>query len=136
MMKHKPKSLTSAILIALIVIACIAAANFLGIGTIYSATRIGYVEHGGWRNWSAKYTMLHGQMKHTIRPEDTQKTLHIEVVTEDGSISIEITDKDGNIVFDEDNMETATYDVNVSEKVVVRIEADKHKGSFNIESTE
>lgn len=136
MMKHKPKSLTSAILIALIIIACIAAVNFLGIGTMRSATRIGYVEHDGWRNWSASYTMLDGKMKHTIRPEDTQKTLHIEVVTEDGTISIEITDKDGSVIFDEDNIETATYDMNVSGKVVVRIEADKHKGSFDIEATE
>lgn len=136
MMKQTPKSLTSAILIALIIIACIAAANFLGIGTMRSATRIGYVEHDGWRNWSASYTMLDGKMKHTIRPKDSQKMLHIEVVTEDGSISIEITEKDGNVIFDEDNIENTTYDVNVSGKVVVHIEADKHKGSFDIEATE
>lgn len=136
MMKHKPKNLTSAILIVLIVIVCIATANFLGIGTIRSAARIGYIEHGGWRDWSASYTMLDGKMKHTIRPKGTQKMLHIEVVTDDGSISIEIIDKDGNVIFDEDSIETAAYDVNVSGKVVVRVEADKHKGSFNIEAAE
>lgn len=136
MVKHKPNSLKTAILIALIVMACIAAANFLGIGTMRCAIRIGYIEHAGWRNWSASYTMLDGKMKHTIRPEDTQKTLHIEVVTEDGNISVEITDKEGNVILDEDNIETATYDVGVSGKVVVRIQADKHKGSFSIEATE
>lgn len=135
-MKRKSKSIRSAILIVFIVVACIAIANFLGIGTVRSATRIGYMEHSGWRNWSASYTMLDGKMKHTIRPKDIQKVLHIDVVTEGGSISITITDKDGNVIFDEDNIKTNTYDVNVSGKVVVCIEADNHKGSFNIETTE
>lgn len=135
-MKYKPKSLISAMLIVLIVIACIAAANFLGIGTIRSGTRIGYMEHSGWRNWSANYTMLDGKLQHTIRPDDTQKRLHLDVFTESGSISIKITDKDGNIIFDQEKMETAAYDVDISGKVVVCIEADKHKGSFNIEATQ
>lgn len=135
-MKYKPKSLSLAMLIVLIVIACIAAANFLGIGTIRSGTRIGYIEHSGWRNWSASYTMLDGKLQHTIRPNDTQKRLHLDVFTESGSISIKITDKDGNLIFDQEKMETATYDVDISGKVVVCIEADKHKGSFNIEATQ
>ena len=101
-----------------------------------SATAIGYVSNDGWRNWSASYTMLDGTLTHTIRPRDTQEKIHVEVVTEDGSISIEMKDADGNVIFDEDNIETSTFDVNVSGKVVVRIEADKHKGSFNIEATE
>ena len=33
-------------------------------------------------------------------------------------------------------METASYDVDISGKVVVYIEADKHKGSFNIEAAQ
>ena len=135
-MKYKPKSLTSAMLIVLIVIACIAAANFFGIGTIRSGTRIGYMEHSGWRNWSASYTMLDGKLQHTIRPDDTQKRLHMDVFTQNGSISIQITDKDGNVIFDEEKMETASYDVDISGKVVVYIEADKHKGSFNIEAAQ
>lgn len=136
MMKHIPKSHTAAILIALIAAACIAAVNFLGIGKNCPVTRIGYTEHGGWRNWSASYTMLDGKIEHTIHPKDTQKMLHIDVATENGSISIEITDKNGNIVLDEDNIETAVQDVYVSGKVVVCIEAAKHKGSFSIEAAE
>lgn len=135
-MKNKTKSFRSVILIIFVVLTLIAAVNFLGIGTMRSATRIGYIEQSGWRNWSASYTMLDGKMKHTLRPKDTQKTLHVEVVTEDGSISIEMTDKDGNVIFDENNIESSAFDVSVSEKVVVRIEADKHKGCFSIETTE
>lgn len=135
-MKFKPKSLKSTLLIIVIVVALIAAANFLGIGTMRSATRIGYAGNDGWRSWSASYTLLDGTLKHTIRPKSTQETLHIEVVTESGNISIEIKDASGNIIFDEDDIETTTFDIEISGKVVVRIGADNHKGSFNIEATE
>lgn len=135
-MKNKTKNLISVALIVITVVTLIAIANFLGIGTMRSTTAIGYVSNDGWRNWSASYTMLDGTLTHTIRPKDTQEKIHVEVVTEDGSISIEMKDADGNVIFDEDNIETSTFDVNVSGKVVVRIEADKHKGSFNIEATE
>lgn len=135
-MKNKTKNLISVALIVITVVTLIAIANFLGIGTMRSATAIGYVSNDGWRNWSASYTMLDGTLTRTIRPKDTQEKIHVEVVTEDGSISIEMKDADGNVIFDEDNIETSTFDVNLSGKVVVRIEADKHKGSFNIEATE
>ena len=136
MMKHKTKSLKATVWIVLAVIVLIVAVIFLGMGTRRSATCIGYVEHSVGRSWEASYTMLDGKLKHTIRPKDTQKTLHIETVTEDGSISIEIIDKDGNVIFDKDNIETTRYDVNVSGKVVVYIEADRHSGSFSIEAKE
>ena len=135
MMKYKEKSFQSTVLIVVVILVLIAAANFFGIGTMCSATRIGYVGHDGWRNWSASYTMLDGKMKHTIHPEDMQKTLHVEVVTEGGSISIKMKDANGNIVFDEDNIGTSTFDIETSGKIVVFIEADNHKGSFNIATT-
>lgn len=59
--------------------------------------------------------------------------LHIEVITDNGTISIEIQDTDGNIIFDEYDIGTSSFDVAVSGKVVVRIIADNHKGSFSIE---
>lgn len=66
MMKYKSKSLKSTVLIIVIVVALIAAANFLGIGTMRSATRIGYVGTDGLRSWTASYSMLDGKLKHTI----------------------------------------------------------------------
>lgn len=136
MMKYKPKSLKSTALIIVIVVMLIAAANFLEIGTMRSATCIGYVGNDGRRSWTASYSMLDGKLKHTIHPKDTQGTIHVEVVTEDGSISVEMKDADGNVIFDEDDIATSTFNVNISGKVVIRIKADKHKGSFNIEATE
>ena len=135
-MKNSGKSLKSAAAIIIVVAALIAAANFFGIGTMRSATRIGYAEHGGRQSWSASYKMLDGKMKHTTRPKDSQKTLHIEIVTESGTLSIEITDEDGNVVFDENNAETSAFDVPVSGKAVVRIDAERHKGGFSIAGEE
>ncbi len=135
-MKRRTKGLQAAILLVLLLTAAIAAANFFGVGTMRSAVRIGYTEHSGGQRWEASYVMLSGTMKHTIHPKDSQKTLHMEVVTEGGNISIEVTDGDGNVLFDEERLETSAYDVPVSGKVVVRIEADGHEGGFNIEAVE
>lgn len=137
--QYSPKWLMNykaVILIAFSVIILIAASNFFGIGTIRSAIRIGYDEHTGGQSWSASYTMLDGKMKRAIDLKDTQDMLHVEIVTEDGSISMEMKDADGNVIFDENNIETSVFDVKASGNVVVRIEADQHKGSFSIEAAE
>lgn len=102
----------------------------LGIGSAVSATRIGYVESGGYSSWSVKYISLNGSMRRSIHPKED--VLHIEVKTDSGSISIEMQDADGNVIFDEDDIGTASFDVEVSGKVVVWIMADSHKGSFSI----
>ena len=131
-MKYKPKSLKSAIILVVIVVAFILLLSYLGIGTLRNATRIGYVGNDGWSSWSASYTLLDGRLQHTIRPETD--TLHVDVETESGTISIEMKDEDGNIIFSESNIETSSFEVNVSGKVVIIIKASRHKGSFDISS--
>lgn len=106
-MKHKSKSLKKALFIVCIVAVLMLTANYFGIGTMRSASCIGYTGHDGWRNWSASYTRLDGKMKHTIRPKDNQKTLHVEVVTEEGSLSMKIKDAKGNLLFEGKQIETS-----------------------------
>lgn len=96
-MKYKVKSLKSAIALVAIIVVAILATNLFGIGTQRSAVRIGFVNKGGWRNWSASYTLLDGWLEHTIRPESD--LIHVEVETESGTISIEMKDANGEIVF-------------------------------------
>ncbi len=134
MMKQKTKSLKSVLLIAAGVAALILAANYFGIGTMRSATCIGYASHDGWRNWSASYTKLDGILKHTIHLKDTQNTLHVEVETESGSLSMKIKDSKGNLLFEKDSIETSAFDVKAEEKAVVYLEAKGHQGSFHIEA--
>lgn len=135
-MKHKSKSLKKVLFVVCIVAALMLAANYFGIGTMRSASCIGYTGHDGWRNWSASYTRLDGKMKHTIRPKDNQKKLHVEVVTEEGSLSMKIKDAKGNILFEGEQLETSEFDVKTGGKSVVSIEAKGHKGSFLVEAAE
>lgn len=132
-MKPKSGKPKQTIWIVVIVFILIAAASFFGLGTMRSAMRIGYTGHDGWRSWSASYIRLDGSMKHTIHPKNAPDVLCVEVVTEDGSISMEIKDADGNVLLSESDMGTASFEVEVSGKAIVSITADGHKGSFHIE---
>ena len=117
------------IIILLLILLSVNFAGALGFET-KSATRIGYIGHNGLSSWSGKYHLLDGTMKKSIRPKSG--TLSIEIETESGQISIEIRDAEGNIIFDESNMKTGSYSVSAPDKVSVKIEAEKHKGSFEI----
>ena len=131
-MKYKPKSPKSAVIFVIIVVVAIILLSALGIGTLRSGIRVGYVSHDSLHSWSASYFWLLGRLQHTIYPETD--TLHVEVKTESGTISIEMKDADGNVIFSKNNIGTSSFEVNVSGKVVIKIEADQHKGSFNISS--
>lgn len=133
-MKVKPKNAKSAILLIVIIVGAILAMRYFNIGAPRSALRVGYVGNEGWSSWTAKYTTLDGNMQRTLHPKDD--VLHIEVETEKGTLSIEIKDSNGTVIFDEDNIGTQSYDIEVSGKITVRIDADNHKGSFKIGSQE
>ena len=96
-----------------------------------SAVRIAYTGSETRSNWTGRYASLDGAMRKTIHPKGDQ--LHIEVETKSGTISMEFRDADGELLFDGDDMETGTFDVPVSGKVTVLIEADHHQGSFRID---
>lgn len=74
--------------------------------------------------------MLDGIMQKTIYPDGD--ILNLSVKTESGTISIEIKNADGDILFQENQIGTETFEIQVTGKVTVRIEAEKHKGSFDI----
>jgi len=112
----------------------IVVAYALGFNTTRLATRIGYTGHEWLDSWSGKYVCLDGSMTKTIQTNSDQDAIHVEVVTESGSISITMTDSEGNTVFEADDIETSEFNVDVSGSVKVRITADKHRGSFSVAS--
>ena len=67
---------------------------------------------------------------------DNPMTIILSFVTEEGKISMEITDERGNKLFDETNIETGTFEVNIEEvgTYTVTIQANNHTGSFEIKS--
>ena len=124
-------SIATLFIVILVSFGSVYLAGSLGIGSTRSATRIAYVGNEGRGSWTGRYHSLDGTMKKWIYPKTD--ALHIEVKTDSGAISIEIQDTDGNVIFDQSDIGTASFDVDVSGKVVVRITADHHKGSFSIE---
>ena len=124
-------SIVTILIVIIISLGSVFLTQTLGIESTRSATRIGYVGNEGYSSWNGKYTSLNGTMKKSIHPKTDM--LHIEVKTDAGVISIEIQDADGNVIFDEYDIGTASFDVAVPGKVVVRVIAESHKGSFSVE---
>ena len=120
------------IVAVIIIIMLFVALTFSGIGTVRSATRIGYVSNESRSSWSAKYNLLDGSMRRTLYLSQSTEPIHVEVVTSSGTISIEMRDTEGNTIFSEDNIGTNSFDIETPGKVVVFIVADHHKGSFQI----
>lgn len=129
-MNTKSKTVKNIVFSALAVLALILASHFLGVGTSRNAIKIGYIGNEGRGNWSGSYVLLNGNMTRAILTESG--TLSVDVETKAGEISIEIKDSDGKIIFEEDNIGTKTFNIDVSGKAVVHITADNHKGSFSI----
>ncbi len=131
-MKRKAKGAIPAILIAAAAVAAILAARAMGFATTRSALRVGYIGGGGRDSWSGSYILLDGTMRRRVHPKG--EALHIEVRTEGGALSVVVEDGDGGVLFQEEDAGTASYDVPVDGAVLIRLEAERHKGGFQISS--
>jgi len=129
--KGIPKSRKEIIFVVLLIAAVLVGTNLLGLHSTRSATRLGYVGSELTRSWSGKYAMLNGTMAHTLSPKDPPKTLWAEIVTEDGSLSILIYDRDGNVLLNRENVGTESFKLPVNGKVRVELTADRHRGRFD-----
>lgn len=129
--QYKPKDKKSIVIIVIAVLAILILTHVFGIGTIRQATRVGFIQKPGWSDWSASYATLDGYLQRTIRPEND--TLLVEVETKSGTISIEMKDADGNIIFSESDIATSSFEVDVPDKVIIRVEVENHKGGFSFE---
>ena len=108
--------------------------------------RVMYTGKNGWRSGTGRYQRLNGYMRHVIHPKQSPDVLRVIVETKKGSISIQMSDADGNVIFDEKEIglnakknleqdsQTDTFDVKVAGKVVVEIQAKDHQGRFEIKS--
>lgn len=100
-----------------------------GVAT-YSAVRIGLVTSHTRQEWSASYRRLDGSMKKNIYPESGAYS--IEIQTLEGSLSIEMTDNGGNIVFSAADMLSGIYEVTLNGSTKVTVTAHNHRGGFSI----
>ncbi len=101
-----------------------------GAGERTRANAIAYVGSKTPTHWSGIYYSLDGTTRNTMRVKNGALT--ITTTTQSGVISITVQDKKGRIIFDEEDLGSATYQVEASGKVKVTIEAENHEGSFDI----
>lgn len=130
-MRCKSKNTKTTVLIILIAVAAVLLARSLGFFSTRSATRLLYSGSEGRDHWSGQYSMLHGTMDKTLRLS-SPGTLHIDITTESGSLSLTIWDAEKNTIFSQENIPTGSFDLEVPGKVKVRIAADQHKGGFSL----
>lgn len=129
-MRGWPKNKRTTVLLLVIVAVVAIAAGACGLTSTRSAMRIGYAGNEGRSSWSGHYVLLDGTMQKSVYVDGD--ALEVAVETKSGSISLEMKDAAGNVIFDEQNIGTMSFPVEASGKVVVRITADHHKGSFQI----
>lgn len=131
-MRIKPKSMKGSILLILVIVIIGMVVTYsTGIAHSRSAMRIGYVGNNGWASWSGHYELLDGKMKRTLH-YDSPRKIALDVKTESGTLSIEIQDKNGNVIFSQNNIGTVSKSISVNGSIVVTVSANKHKGSFGI----
>lgn len=121
------------VLVAIAVVMGLAMWGLLGgVGTISSGTRVMYVSNEGRSHWSASYQYFNGFMQRNLWVAENADGFDIVITSKEGSMDVEVKDENGNVIFAQENIQTGSYDVKATGKVVIRIDCEKHKGSFDI----
>lgn len=106
--------------------------GFGGLGTIRSGTRMMFFSNEGRSYWHANYQYFDGYMQRNLWV-DEDGVLEIDIETDEGILALEIKDEDGNIIYTEENVGTKEFELEVSGRVTIRLEADGHEGSFDFD---
>lgn len=121
------------VLVAIAVVMGLAMWGLLGgVGTISSGTRVMYVSNEGRSHWSASYQYFNGFIQRNLWVAENEDGFDVVITSEEGSMDVEVRDENGNVIFAQENIQTGSYEVKATGKVVVRIDCEKHKGSFDI----
>lgn len=130
-MKVKPQSTKGWILLIVVIVAVVTVILYAGISHTRSALRIGYVGINGWSSWSGHYQLLDGNMRKMLHFNSSQN-IALKVETESGTLSVEIKDTTGKVIFSQSSVGNISRSISVDGNIVVTLSADKHKGSFSI----
>jgi len=98
-------------------------------GVKSSGVRMGWVENSGIGNWSASYAYHNGYRQRTIRVEEGT-VLHADIISSEGTLGLSVTDSKGNVLWEEETLQTSSFDITLPGTVTVKITGQKHKGSF------
>ena len=103
-----------------------------GVAPTGSGLQMGWVESNTRDHWSATYAFHDGYQQRTINTDGEATVLEVEIVSNSGEIGMTVTDENGNVIFDQQGIETSSFEIKISGKVTVKITGEDHKGSYSL----
>ena len=103
-----------------------------GVAPTGSGLQMGWVESNTRDHWSATYAFHDGYQQRTINTDGEPTVLEVEIVSSSGEIGMTVTDENGNVIYDEQRIDTSSFEIEISGKVVIKITGQDHKGRFSL----
>ena len=103
-----------------------------GVAPTGSGLQMGWVESNTRDHWSATYAFHDGYQQRTINTDGEPTVLEVEIVSSSGEISMTVTDENGTVIYDQQGIETSSFEIEIFGKVTVKITGDDHKGSYSL----
>ena len=103
-----------------------------GVAPTGSGLQMGWVESNTRDHWSATYAFHDGYQQRTINTDGEPTVLEVEIVSSSGEIGMTVTDENGNVIYDQKGIETSSFEIEISGKVIVKITGEDHKGSYSL----
>lgn len=103
-----------------------------GVAPTGSGLQMGWVESNTRNRWSATYAFHDGYQQRTINTDGEATVLEVEIISSSGEIGMTVMDEKGNVIYDQQGIETSSFEIEISGKVTVKITGEDHKGSFSL----
>ena len=103
-----------------------------GVAPTGSGLQMGWVESNTRDHWSATYAFHDGYQQRTINTDGEATVLEVEIISSSGEIGMTVLDEKGNLIYDQQGIETSSFEIEISGKMTVKITGEDHKGSFSL----
>ena len=103
-----------------------------GVAPTGSVLQMGWVESNTRDHWNATYAFHDGYQQRTINTDGEATVLEVEIISSSGEIGMTVLDEKGNLIYDQQGIETSSFEIEISGKVTVKITGEDHKGSFSL----
>ena len=103
-----------------------------GVAPTGSGLQMGWVESNTRDHWSATYAFHDGYQQRTINTDGEATVLEVEIISSSGEIGMTVLDEKGNLIYDQQGIETSSFEIEISGKVTVKITGENHKGSYSL----
>ncbi len=124
--------------VLLLVLGVMFAIIFLSADTVSTGVCIGYHEtshyQGDSHTFKGGYKKLNGIKTEHIDPVRSPAVYLMEIETVSGSVSVEIKDEQGHLIFEEKDIQNGSFEVILDGPSVVTFTGNEHKGSFSFTS--